>query len=172
MKKPFFETPLTDEELDKAVEAPLDVAVAEVNKQEAEKWRHEATNAVAIQRLITETIDKIRDLENQETLARERGDEEPGEHDKIVAELKNLHYQWDTAKVIEENILHKLESTGKNIDDANYEMASVPEDKIEATKDELLVMISDIGKERAAQEAVREKIAKLDEPFRDVEKAA
>ncbi|MFA5127870.1 MAG: hypothetical protein WC457_02595 [Patescibacteria group bacterium] len=172
MAKKFFEQPLSDAELTNAVDAKLDAFEAAAAAKETEKWRHEAMNAVAIQRLITETIDKIRDFEGKESFTREKGEENPGDHDKIVAELKNLHDQWDSARAIEQNILFKLESAGKTIEDANYESASIPEASIESAKAELLDMISEVSKEHAAQEAARQKIANIDEPFHDVKKAA
>lgn len=169
--KPFFDKPLSVEELTNAVDAQLDAAEAKamaadeaqkvsLETQATEKWRHEAMHVAAIQRLITETVDRIRENENQETLTRNLGESAKEEHAAIVNELDRLNYQLDTARVIEQNMLEKLKIAGKTLEDASVEEANISEDKIEETKDNLFNIINEIADENQAQIVAREAIDK------------
>ena len=169
--KRFFDKPLSVEELTNAVDAQLDAAEAKavaadeaqrvsLETQTAEKWRHEAMHVAAIQRLITEIVDHIRENENQETLTRNLGESATKEHAAIVDELNRLNYQLDTARVIEQNMVEKLKTAGKTLEDASVEEANMPEDKIEDTKNNLLNIINEIAEENQAQIVAREAIDK------------
>lgn len=136
-KQPFFPN-LTEEELDAGTENAVEYG-------KSKQWKTDALNIIALERVIDNTVAAIKESEHEEAATRALGEVTSDEHDLHVTELKRLNYQLENAQLIEQNLLEKMKSFGKTLDEALAEKSQISENDISGAEKKLLNTLSDVA---------------------------